>query len=334
MNRTEDDKKMQKLELTVSAIRAESPLIRSLQLCAASGDPLPAFSPGSHLQVHIPGLSDTRNYSLISFEPSERGFEAPQHYLLGVRLEESSSGGSRFMHGLAVGDRITVLGPKNDFPLHAPEPAEAPIVLIAGGIGITPIAAMANALQAAGRPWVLHYSGRSRDQLAFVAELAALGGAALHLHADDDPASRLDIGALLSALAPSQHLYVCGPKGMIDALIEGAKTRGWPADRIHFELFTTAKPVSGDQAFEVELRQSGKTLTVPANKTILEVLESEGCDPMYDCKRGECGVCTATVLEGTPDHRDYFLSEAEKASGKMIQICISRAKSARLVLDL
>lgn len=334
MNRTEDDKKMHELELTVSAIRAESPLIRSLQLCATPGGPLPAYSPGSHLQVRIPGLSDTRNYSLINVEPSEQGFQAPQHYRLGVRLEESSSGGSRFMHSLAVGDRITVLGPKNDFPLHAREPGEAPIVLIAGGIGITPIAAMASALQATGRPWVLHYSGRSRDQLAFVAELATLACAALHLHADDDPTSRLDLAALLDGLAPEQHLYVCGPKGMIDAVIEGAKTRGWPADRIHFELFTTAAPVSGDQAFEVELRQSGKTLTVPADKTILEVLESAGCDPMYDCKRGECGVCTATVLEGTPDHRDYFLSDTEKASGKMIQICISRAKSARLVLDL
>lgn len=325
---------MTELELTVSDIRAETPLIRSLQLRPTTNTPLPAFPAGSHLQVRVPGLNDTRNYSLISFDPSARGFEAPQSYMVGVRLEKSSSGGSRFMHGLAIGDRITVFGPKNDFPLHAPEPGEAPIVLIAGGIGITPIAAMATMLKAAGRPWVLHYSGRARDQLAFVSELGLLAGPLLHLHADDDPVSRLDLGALLDGLTPTQHLYVCGPKGMIDALLEGAKARGWPADRVHFELFATAAPIGGDQAFEVELRQSGKTLTVPANKTILEVLEAEGCDPMYDCKRGECGVCTATVLEGMPDHRDYFLSDAEKASGKMIQICISRAKSARLVLDL
>lgn len=325
---------MTELELTVSDIRAETPLIRSLQLRPTTDTPLPAFAAGSHLQVRVPGLKDTRNYSLFSFEASATVFESPQSYRLGVRLEESSSGGSRFMHSLAVGDRITVLGPKNDFPLHAPEPDEAPIVLIAGGIGITPIAAMAATLKAAGRPWVLHYSGRARDQLAFMDELATLAGPLLHVHADDDPACRLDLAALLDGLTPAQHLYVCGPKGMIDALIEGAKARGWPADRIHFELFTSAAPVSGDQAFEVELRQSGKVLTIPANKTILEVLEAEGCDPMYDCKRGECGVCTATVLEGTPDHRDYFLSDAEKAGGKMIQICISRAKSARLVLDL
>jgi len=120
----------------------------------------------------------------------------------------------------------------------------------------------------------------------------------------------------------------------VDALIEGAKTRGWPAEHIHFELFTAAAPVAGDQAFEVELAQSGQVLTVPADKTILEVLEDAGCDPMYDCKRGECGVCTAAVLEGVPDHRDYFLSDAEKAGGKLIQICISRAKTPRLVLDL
>lgn len=333
MNRTEDDTKMTELELTVSDIRAESPLVRSLRLRPAAETPLPAFSPGSHLQVRIPGLGATRNYSLVSFDASRQGFEAPRHYRLGVRLEESGSGGSRFMHGLAVGDRITVIGPKNDFPLHAAEAGEAPVVLIAGGIGITPLAAMASALAAAGRPWVLHYSGRSRDQLAFVTELRALDEAALHLHADDD-ASRLDLGALLDGLAPAQHLYVCGPKGMIDAVIDGAKARGWPAERIHFELFTAAAPVDGDRAFELELRQSGKRLAVPADKTILEVLESAGCDPMYDCRRGECGVCTATVLEGTPDHRDYFLSDAEKAGGKMIQICISRARSARLVLDL
>lgn len=325
---------MPELELTISAAQAATPLIRTLHLRAPEGISLPAFSPGAHLQVSIPGLADPRCYSLVNFDTAPGSFDTPAEYRLGVRLEDASSGGSRHMHGLAVGDRIKVTGPKNDFPLHASEPGEGETVLIAGGIGITPIASMATALQAAGRPWVLHYSGRSRDQLAFVDELSALAGPALHLHADDDPATRLDLAALLDRLSTSQHLYVCGPKGMIDALIEGAKARGWPACHVHFELFTSAAPVAGDQAFEVELSQSGQVLTIPADKTILEVLEAAGCDPMYDCKRGECGVCTATVLEGEPDHRDYFLSDAEKASGKMIQICISRAKSARLVLDL
>ena len=325
---------MQEMELTISDIRVETPLIRSLGLQAPDGSPLPPFSPGAHLQVRIPGLADARCYSLVTFAPEATCFDTPQAYRLGVRIEADSSGGSRFMHGLRVGDTLTVTGPKNDFPLHAAKADETETVLIAGGIGITPIAAMASALQAAGRPWSMHYSGRSLDQLAFKDELTALAGPALHLHADDDPASRLDIGALLDDLSTTQHLYVCGPKGMIDAVIEGAKARGWPACHVHFELFTSAAPLAGDQPFEVELSQSGQVLTIPADKTIVEVMEEAGCDPMYDCKRGECGVCTATVLKGEPDHRDYFLSDAEKAGGKLIQICISRAKSPRLVLDL
>jgi len=324
---------MSELELTVSEIRAETPLIRTLYLQAADGSALPAFTPGAHLKVSIPGLADARCYSLVSFEPTG-GFDAPSAYRLGIRLEEKSQGGSRHMHTLAVGDRVTVSAPKNDFPLHAAEAGEGEVVLLAGGIGITPIAAMACGLQAAGRSYQLHYSGRSRSQLAFLDELASLAGPALKVHADDEADTRLDIGALLDGLKTTQHLYVCGPKGMIDALIEGAKQRGWPADRVHFELFAAAAPLEGDQPFEVELRQSGVTLTVPADKTILDVMEEQGCDPMYDCKRGECGVCTATVLEGVPDHRDYFLSDAERAEGKLIQICISRSKTPRLVLDL
>lgn len=325
---------MPELELTISAIEAATPLIRTLHLRAPAGSSLPAFTPGAHLQVSIPGLADARCYSLVSFTPEAGSFDAPASYRLGIRLEDASRGGSRYMHGLAVGDSVKVSGPKNDFPLHPAEAGERPIVLIAGGIGITPIAAMAASLQASGRAYELHYSGRSRDQLAFVDELSALAGGALFVHADDDPASRLDIGALLDGLDTAQHLYVCGPKGMIDALIDGAKTRGWPSERVHFELFAAAAPVAGDQAFEVELAQSGKVLLIPADKTILEVMEAAGCDPMYDCKRGECGVCTAAVLDGVPDHRDYFLSDAEKAGGKLIQICISRAKTPRLVLDL
>jgi len=324
---------MSELELTVSEIRAETPLIRTLYLQAADGSALPAFTPGAHLKVSIPGLADARCYSLVSFEPTG-GFDTPSAYRLGIRLEEESQGGSRHMHTLAVGDRVTVSAPKNDFPLHASEAGEGEVVLLGGGIGITPIAAMACGLQAAGRGYQLHYSGRSRSQLAFLDELAALAGPALKVHADDEADTKLDIGALLDGLKTTQHLYVCGPKGMIDALIEGAKQRGWPADRVHFELFAAAAPLEGDQPFEVELRQSGVTFMVPADKTILDVMEEKGCDPMYDCKRGECGVCTATVLEGVPDHRDYFMSDAEKAEGKLIQICISRSKTPRLVLDL
>ncbi len=325
---------MQTLKLIVREVRQESPLIRSFRLAREDGAPLPAFGPGAHLKVSVPGQREPRCYSLVQLAPEPGRFAQPLEYRLGVRLEEASQGGSRYMHALAEGDALTVEGPKNDFPLHESPAGDEPVVLIAGGIGITPVASMAAALRSAGRAFHLHYCGRSRDQLAFLPELETLAGEDLSLHADDDPSCRFDLQALLESATPRQHLYVCGPKGLIDAVIQEARARHWPDAHIHFELFTTAAPQAGDQPFEVELRQSGRVLTIPADKTIIDVMEEEGCDPMYDCKRGECGVCQATVLEGEPDHRDYYLSDTEKASGKIIQICISRAKSARLVLDL
>ena len=325
---------MQTLKLIVREVQQESPLIRSFRLTREDAGVLPAFGPGAHVKVTVPGVREPRCYSLVQLAPEAGKFAEPGEYRLGVRLEDPSQGGSRHMHGLAEGDTISIEGPKNDFPLHEAPAGDEPVVLIAGGIGITPIASMAAALKSAGRAFQLHYCGRSKDQLAFLTELEALAGADLIVHADDDAASRFDLQALLAAATPRQHLYVCGPKGLIDAVIQGAKAKHWPDAHVHFELFTTAAAQAGDQPFEVELRQSGRTLTIPADKTIVDVMEEEGCDPMYDCKRGECGVCQATVLEGEPDHRDYYLSDTEKASGKIIQICISRAKSARLVLDL
>ena len=320
--------------LQVSEIRAETPLIRRIRLVAPQGGTLAPLASGAHLQFMLPGVADRRCYSIVQLTAAEATDPAPTAWWIAVRREEASRGGSAFMHQLKVGDTIATNEPRNEFPLHAATAGEAPTVLIAGGIGVTPLASHAAALKAAGRPFALHYSSRSRDQLAMVDELQALCGDALHLHADDDAATRLDLAVLLKTLKPSQHLYVCGPKGMLDAAIALATQQGWPKDHVHVELFVEAGTLSGDQPFEVELRQSGKVLQVPANKTILEVMEEAGLDPMFDCRRGECGVCQATVLEGIPDHRDYVLSDEERASGKLIQICISRAKSPRLVLDL
>lgn len=319
--------------LVVSEIRAETPLIRRIRLADPSGRALPPLASGAHLQFTVPGVAERRCYSVVQLTADEASDPAPGAYWIAVRREEPGRGGSAWMHQLQVGDTLVLGEPRNEFALHAGAPDEKPVVLIAGGIGITPIASHAAALAAAGRPFVLHYSSRSRDQLALVPELQALCGTALRLHADDEPATRLDLVAVLDSLQPDQHLYVCGPKGMIDAAIACATERGWPKERIHVELFVEAATQLGDQPFEVQLRQSGKVLQVPANKTILEVMEDAGCDPLFDCRRGECGVCQVDVLEGVPDHRDYYLSDAERASNKLIQICISRARSARLVLD-
>ncbi|MEB2400488.1 MAG: PDR/VanB family oxidoreductase [Alcaligenaceae bacterium] len=325
---------MTTLALSITDIRVETPLIKTFLLAAADGGALPPFTPGAHLKVSIPGQQDPRCYSLVSLDAGADEFGEPRHYRLGVRLEEPGTGGSRHMHGLQVGDSLRAEGPCNDFPLHAPPSDEAETVLIAGGIGITPIAAMATALKRAGRPYALHYYGRSRAQMAFLAPLAGLHGPALQVHADDEPGTAQPLNQLLERTERDRHVYVCGPKGMIDAVRAQTLALGWPESHVHFELFVNAAPQAGDRAFEVELRQSGLVLQVPADKTILEVLEEAGCDPLYDCKRGECGVCQADVLEGTPDHRDYYLSDAERKEGKVMQICISRSLSDRLVLDL
>lgn len=325
---------MPNLNLVVADIRAETDLIRTIVLKSSDGQPLPAFTAGAHLRIAIPGQKEPRCYSLVCLDDDGASFSAPQTYRLGVRLEDPSAGGSRYMHTLQPGDSLKVEGPRNEFPLHEVDADGGEVVLIAGGIGITPIASMAATLKRAGRRYRLHYYGRSRSQMSFLDSLARQHGDALCVHADDDAASHASIPALLDASHPAQHLYVCGPKGLIDVVIEQAQARQWPRDRIHFELFVTAAPQFGDRAFDVELRQSGRVLHVPANKTILEVLEEAGCDPLFDCRRGECGVCQATVLEGTPDHRDYYLSDAERAAGDVMQICISRSLSDRLVLDL
>ena len=185
------------LTLTVSAVQALTPIIRSVVLEPADGAALPAYTPGSHLKVHIPGQQEPRCYSLVSLDASVDDCGAPRRYCLGVRLEDPSTGGSRYMHQIKTGDTLQVEAPKNDFPLHEPQAGEDPAILIAGGIGITPIASMAAALKAAGRRYELHYYGRSLAQMAYAAELAAQHGDSLHLHADDDAAAQLPLPALL-----------------------------------------------------------------------------------------------------------------------------------------
>lgn len=323
------------LMLCVAETRMLNPLIKMFRLSAPDGSVLPAFTPGAHVkvQVQLPAqAADWRHYSLIQLSSDLGAAEAPREYVIAVRKEEQGRGGSRFMHeGLQLGDMVAVEPPRNDFPMHA-GPAGA--VLVAGGIGVTPLASMAAHRRANGLPVRMVYAGRSREMMAFLPQLTSLLGEDLAVHADDERGRALDVAAILDACVSDESLYVCGPKVMLDAVLAASEARGWPHGRVHFELFTTPAAEAGDQPFEVELAQTGQHITVPVGQTILDCMIEHGCDPMYDCKRGECGVCTATVIEGVPDHRDYFLSDSEKAAGKLIQICISRAKSSRLVLDL
>jgi vanillate O-demethylase ferredoxin subunit len=312
------------LHLRVVEARALNPLIRMFRLQAPDGAALPGYTAGAHLRVPVDlpgGAQDWRHYSLVNLVSEPNATDAPTEYLIAVRIEADGRGGSRYMHErVHVGDLLTVEAPKNDFPLHdGPERA----VLIAGGIGVTPLASMAARRRAQGAAVAMHYAGRSRELMAYLPELQALLGDALQVHADAE-----------AGCTPQDRLYVCGPKLLLDAVLAQTLARGWSHERVHFELFTTPVVEDGDHPFELVLAQSGQTFTVGADQTILDCLIAHGCDPMFDCKRGECGVCAAPVMEGEIDHRDYVLSAREKAAGNVIQMCVSRAKGARLVLDM
>ncbi len=322
---------MSDLELKVVEVKDEAPKVRSFRLEPANGGSLPGYSPGSHIRVKLPG-GDDRPYSLVNLDPSRETDLSVAEYRLGVRLEEESLGGSSFMHGLKAGDLLSATEPKNEFPLS--EDATAPALLLAGGIGITPIASMASELLRRGQDFTLHYSGRAQGSLAFLSALRELLGERLVEHYDDLTGRPLDVGAVLAAANNNQHLYVCGPKPMIEAVQAAARAGGWPEERIHFELFTPPVPQTGDTPFEVEIASTGETYTVPVGESIIQVLEAAGHDLIYDCQRGDCGICQTDVISGEPDHRDVVLTDSEKAEGKVMQICVSRARSAKLVLDL
>ncbi|MGF6756588.1 PDR/VanB family oxidoreductase [Paraburkholderia sp. GAS42] len=322
------------LTLRVAAVDTLTPLIRSFTLDAADGVLLPGYEPGAHIQVEIPfsgvGAPQWRSYSLINLDPSVDPRAGVPAYRLGIRREDEGRGGSRHMHALEVGQTLNARAPANHFPLAAP----APVLLIAGGIGITPIASMAAELAAQQRDFELHFSGRTRDSLPFVDELRALAGKRLVLWSDDDPNARLSVDALLENAQVNQPIYVCGPAGMVNAVLAVARKRGWHECDLHYELFTETASQEGDVAFEVELKQSGTRLTVPADRSLLDTLIENGVDVMYDCRAGYCGLCSTRVCGGEINHRDTYLSDADKTSGKVMQVCVSRCTSGRLVLDL
>jgi ferredoxin-NADP reductase len=317
------------LELIVTEVRSETPRIRAIRLAPRHEAPLPVWSAGAHIKVRLP-QGDARSYSLIKLSADASADAPPRAYLLGVQLETPSEGGSAYMHALKPGDVVTASAPTNNFCLDA---TDKPIVLLAGGIGVTPVISMAAELVARDHPFRFYYAGRSRELLAFVPAIEALAGNSLTIHSDD-VAGLFDVAGLMQSLNDGEPLYCCGPTPMIELAIQTAKRLGWSDGRLRFEIFATAAPQAADQAFEVVLNSSGKSFQIPVGKSILDVLIGAGEDPMHDCKRGECGICQVGVIEGVPDHRDFILSDAEKAAGKLMQICVSRSKTPRLVLDM
>lgn len=316
------------IEVIVSKKRPVAEGICSFELIAAQGS-LPAFEAGAHIDVHIaPGL--IRQYSLCN-DPAEA-----HRYLIGVLNEPASRGGSRGMHeAVKVGDRLTIGTPRNLFAL-APDATRH--VLIAGGIGVTPILSMAWRLHAGGAAFEMHYCARSPERAAFVDVIRAAPFARhVHFHFDSEPGQpRLDVPTVLGVPNAATHVYVCGPGGFMDHVLDSARQCGWVDSVLHREYFVapSATDVGCDQPFELELRRSGLLLQVPADVTALQVLEAAGVEVSSSCEQGICGSCLTPVLEGEPDHRDQFMTDAEHARNDQFTPCCSRAQGARLVLDL
>ncbi|MDE0113570.1 MAG: PDR/VanB family oxidoreductase [Albidovulum sp.] len=283
-----------------------------------------AWDAGAHIRVSVPEGGD-RCYSLLALS----GLTEFQ-WAIGVLREDCGAGGSLFMHSLNKGDALTVAGPFNNFPLHT---GPAPATLFAGGIGITPIFSMAARLSARGSEFSLHYAGRTRNSLAFLPELESLCSHSLRIHCDNDE-SALEIGKALEASPPESFIYTCGPIGMIEAVQEKAIEFGWPTDRIKSELFENETTDEENEEFEVEILSTGQIVRVGKEQSIIDALEEAGMDPLYDCRRGDCGICQCGVVSGIPLHRDLILTDDEKASNKVMQICVSRSVTPRLVLDI
>lgn len=298
----------------------------AFRLVSDSAAPLHGFTAGAHLEVVTPG-GLVRHYSLVN-GPAERA-----HYVIGVKREAASRGGSRAMcDDLQVGDTLSAGRPVNRFGLQD----SAHSVLIAGGIGITPLLAMAQQLQAAGRSFVLHYFVRGPEHVAFAERVQSLGGA-VQLHTGLDVQGTADtLQKLLAADTAGKRLYVCGPGAMMDLVLQTARTLGWPEDQLHREYFANHQALdrSDNTAFDVVLQRSGKTLHVPAGRTIVQVVREAGVSVNTVCEQGACGTCETAVLEGEPDHRDVYLSADERRSQRCTMVCVSRAKTPTLVLDL
>ncbi|MFL6665348.1 MAG: PDR/VanB family oxidoreductase [Rhizobacter sp.] len=302
--------------------------VRTFELVDVEGRPVPAFSAGSHIDVHLPN-GITRQYSLCN-HPAES-----HRYQIGVLRDPASRGGSSALYdAIQVGDILTISAPRNHFPLaHEAERS----LLLAGGIGITPILCMAERLAIVGAEFELHYATRSRERTAFYDRMAGSAYASrVHFYFDDgDPAQKLDLAALLTAPHYGTHLYVCGPKGFMDAVLGTARSRGWSEARLHYEFFSAELVRSdSDVEFRVKLASSGRVVTVPRDWTVVEALAGAGVEVQTSCEQGVCGTCLTRVLEGTPEHRDMYLMPDEQARNDQFTPCCSRSKSPVLVLDL
>ena len=307
-------------EFKVLSRRTLAQDIEEFTLAPVDGAPLAPFTPGAHVTLATPSGA-MRRYSLVN-----DGTE-PETYVLAIKREGESRGGSRSMHEQALPGSVLMVGePENDFQLR-PAPR---YILIAGGIGITPIQAMARELAAQGKPFELVYCTRSAAQTAYADEIRALPGKITIHHDEGQPDGHFDFWDLLGTPSAA-HVYCCGPAPLMDEV--KAQTGHWPEGRVHFEDFKPAEVVrKDDKPFFVTLLRSGRVITVPSDRTILEALREAGEKTVSSCESGTCGTCKCQLVSGSVDHRDMVLRDDEK--DRFIMICISRAAQGDLVLDL
>lgn len=319
---------MQRIKVKVSEKRLVAQGIYAYALIPAEIEgALPPFAPGSHIDIVVPG-GWVRSYSLWNSGREKNT------YRIGVLKVENGRGGSQAMHDtVEVGDLLEVSPPKNNFPL---VDAEGSVLLLAGGIGITPLLAMAQSLIERGKPFTLHYCARSRARAAFLDRLGSPELANfVNLHFDDESlGDGLNLDEVVGNEKKYAGLYVCGPRGFMDAALDRARHHGWPESKLHFEFFQADTAVkSSDQPFELHLLSSGQVVHVAANQTAVQALVAAGVPVDTSCEQGICGTCLTVVKSGVPDHRDAFLMPEERAANNCFMPCCSRALTSSLVID-
>lgn len=296
-----------------------------LEFAPVSADSLPVFDAGAHIDVHI-GSDFVRQYSLCS----QPGVDQP--YRVGVLKDPKSRGGSIGLHeNFLPGQKVKISAPRNHFPLVSDAKHS---ILAGGGIGITPMIAMAYTLKSQGKSFEIHYCCRSEGVGAFEDELKSEFADQVHFHYDDGEKNQLfNPKEKFSPYMPDQHIYVCGPSGFMDWVIENTKLLSYPSSQVHFEYFSADVDTTGD-AFEVYCAKSDLTVVIEETKTIAKTLIEAGIKVDLSCEEGICGTCITDVLEGEPDHRDQFLTDEEKEDNDQMALCCSRSKSKKLVLDI
>lgn len=314
------------MKVFIKSKQIEADDIVSLELVPIDDCSLPSFEAGAHIDLHLPnGL--IRQYSLCN-SPSET-----HRYLIAILKDTESRGGSEAVHRLVnAGDEIEISAPRNLFPLNC---EAKKTLLFAGGIGVTPILAMAETLHRLGKDFDMHYCAHSQSRAAFISRIQSSPFAEKVTSYFADKNQKIDAQAIIGAATAGTHLYVCGPSGFMTFIIDTATSQNWPKEHIHQEYFSAESvDKSHDAAFVVEIKSTGKIIDISAKQSVLEALEEADIFLPVSCEEGICGTCVTGVLEGEPEHRDVFLTDAEKAANDQFTPCCSRSKSARLVLDL